>query len=1086
MMKALWQKIPRWFRAGGVILSLLSCAPIAQAQEQTWATVDTYDGLPSNSISALFFDRDGNLWIGTDRGIALFSIKYHHNNISRRWIKTFTTKDGLAGDEVLAIAQDREGHLWFGTTRGASRYDGHSFRNFTTRDGLAGDDVRAIAQDREGHLWLGTTRGVSRYDGHSFRNFTTRDGLVGDNVRAITQDREGHLWLGTTVGASRYDGHSFRNFTTRDGLAGGDVQAIAQDREGYLWFGTIREGASRYDGHSFRNFTTKDGLAGDDVHAIAQDREGHLWLGTIRGGASRYDGHSFRNFTTKDGLAGDDVWAIAQDREGHLWLGASGGASRFDGLSFRSFTTRDGLAGDFVRAIAQDREGHFWLGTSGGASRYDGRTFRTFTKKDGLAADGVQAIAQDREGHLWLGTICGASRYDGRTFRTFTKKDGLAGDDVRAIAQDREGHLWFGTYGGASRYDGRTFRTFTKKDGLAADDVQAIAQDREGYLWLGTIGGASRYDGHSFRNFTTRDGLAGDAVQAIAQDREGHLWLGTFRGGASRYDGHSFRNFTTRDGLAGDDVLAIAQDREGRLWLGTTRGVSRYDGHSFRNFTTRDGLADGVVRAIAQDREGKQWFGTSKGLSVYEETEVLVTPSRLVLALTIRPRLISYGPPPSEVLWSYRLDDQSAWSDPSRSGLLVRDYLRLGSGKHVLRIRAWDGKAIPPRTTVFPFEVSGLEQSIAIAAYLLLLGAPLGAGLYRIGKKQAVQWAVRRRLNPYRAGLPVGPDLFTGREGLLKEVTAELANHCVLLTGERRIGKTSFLHALGRRLAELDEATWRWIPCYATLEGIPEDQFFTALAGPLVETVRNELPPDVKLRYSSDPTPASRPYGLESFVDDLTTIALALDSTGKKPVKLVFLIDEVDALNSYTTGIKLAVRRLFMSPNGVERYRTVMTGFRLSESIPEQDGSPPFNYLHVRPSMPPFQDAESRSLIVEPVRGFYRYEPAAVGRIIVLSAGRPLAIQAFCFRLIERILDQKRRTVTRHDVDAVQERVLDEVRKVMESGSSHAAVRATLTEALERIIELERERAATTSPATRLVPVAPSSSTDAGVERKEG
>ena len=290
---------------------------------------------------------------------------------------------------------------------------------------------------------------------------------------------------------------------------------------------------------------------------------------------------------------------------------------------------------------------------------------------------------------------------------------------------------------------------------------------------------------------------------------------------------------------------------------------------------------------------------------------------------------------------------------------------------------------------------------------------------------------------------------------------------------------------LGRRLTQLDEASWRWIPCYATLEGIPEDRFFTAITGPLVETVRNEVPPDVKLRYSSDPSPASRPYGFESFVGDLTAITRALDSAGKKPVKLVFLIDELDALNSYSTRIKLDLRRLFMSANGVERFRTVMTGFRLSESIPEQDGSPPFNYLHVRLTMPPFQDAESRSLIVEPVRGFYRYEPAAVERIMALSTGRPLAIQAFCLRLIERILDQKRRTVTPHDVDAVQERVLDEVRKVMESGSSHAALPATLTEALERITELERERAATGSQAARAAPVAPSSSSDGGVERKE-
>jgi len=1065
----------------------------AKAQDQLWATIAKEDGLPSESVFALLFDRDGNLWIGTERGVALFSGTDQQGKIaSRRWIKTFTTRDGLAADAVFAIAQDREGRLWFGTWGGgASRYDGKSFRTFTKeKDGLANNDVRAIAQDREGRLWFGTWGGgASRYDGQSFRTFTAGDGLAGNYMYAIAQDREGRLWFGTSDGASRYDGQSFRTFTTGDGLPDDIVSAIAQDREGRLWFGTTRGGASRYDGKSFRTFTTRDGLANDNVRAIAQDREGRLWFGTT-GGASRYDGQSFLTFTTRDGLAANSVRAIAQDREGRPWFGtAVRGASRYDGQSFRTFTTRDGLAADIVRAIAQDREGRLWFGTSGGASRYDGKSFRTFTTRDGLANNDVRAIAQDREGRLWFGTWGGgASRYDGKSFRTFTTKDGLANDDVQAIAQDGEGRLWFGTAGGgASRYDGKSFRTFTKeKDGLAHDFVHAIAQDGEGRLWFGTAGGgASRYDGKSFRTFTRKkDELADDIVEAISPDREGRLWFGTANG-ASRYDGRSFRTLTTDDGLANSIVRAIAPDREGRLWFGTWGGASRYDGKSFRAFTTRDGLAHDFVPVIAQDREGRLWFGTAKGVSVYEETEVTCSVSRLLLALTLEPRLISYGPQPRDVLWSYRLDDQLTWSEPSRSGSIVKDYWRLGSGKHVLSIRAWDGKANPPRTTFYPFEVDGSEQSIAIAAYLLLLGAPTGAGLYWLGKRQAARRAVQRRFNPYRAGLPVGPGLFTGREDLLKEVTADLANHCVLLIGERRIGKTSFLHALERRLTELNDAAWRWIPSYVSLEGVPEDQFFSTLAVQLVETVRKDLPTDMRLRCATEPAPGPRPYEIEPFVLDLKAIIHALDAAGEKPVMLVFLIDEIDALNSYSNPIKLQLRRLFQSGSLGEQLRTVMCGFNLDESVPDVSGSPPFNYLHVRLTMPPLDESESRSLVVEPVRGYYRYDPAAVERIVTVSAGRPLVIQAFGLRVIERILDEKRRVVTLKDVEAVQERVLNEVRKVMESGTGHAELPATMTEALERIAELEREVLAARSQAGRMAQTTLSPPPDGGVERSE-
>jgi streptogramin lyase len=722
------------------------------------------------------------------------------------------------------------------------------------------------------------------------------------------------------------------------------------------------------------------------------------------------------------------VRAIAQDRGGRLWFGTTAGASRYDGQAFRTFTTKDGLADDYVQTIAQDRGGRLWFGTNGGgASRYDGQSFKTFTTEDGLGDDTVLTIAQDRKGCLWFGTYGGgASRYNFESFRTFGIKDGLAADDVSAITQDRDGALWFGTGRGASRYDRGSFRTFTTKDGLADDDVRAIAQDREGQLWFGTTGGASRYHGQSFRTFTTKDGLAADNVQTITQDREGRLWFGTYRGGASRYDGKSFQTFTTKDGLAGDAVLTIAQDREGRLWFGTYGGgASRYDGESFRTFTTKDGLADDDVRAIAQDREGRLWFGTRKGVSVYAETEVVSSVSRRVLLLTLSSRLISDGPQPREVLWSYRLDDQLTWSEPSSSAWIARDYFRLRSGKHVLRIRAWDGKVNPPRTTVYPFEVSGAEQSIAFAAYLVLVGAPIGVGLYWLGKRQTVRSAVKLHFNPYRAGLPVGPDLFTGREDLLKKVTAELANHCVLVTGERRIGKTSFLHALGRQLTQIDEPSWRWVPCYASLEGVADDQFFAVLVSRLLENVRKDLPPDASLHYATEPNSGVNPYGIEPFRSDLKAITHSLDAAAKKPVRLVFLIDEVDALNAYSNQVKYQLRSVFQGGNLAERVRTVMAGVHLDLEGPPEF-SPPFNYLYPF-TMRPFTPEEARSLIVAPVRGFYRYEPAAVERITALSEGRPLVIQAFGLRLVERILDEKRRTVVLEDVESVQLRVIKEV-----------------------------------------------------------
>ncbi len=591
-----------------------------------WRTFDGVDGLPNTWAWAVFEDREGNLWFGTESGASRYD---------GRGFTTLTTRDGLAHNIVREIFQDREGHFWFGTPSGLSRYDGETFTTFTTEDGLSDDAIRFISQDREGNLWFGCGRsrpdkkggGVSRYDGERFTTFTTEDGLASDYVRSIVQDREGNLWFGTHGGVSRYDGQTFRAFTVDDGLADNRVNAILLDREENLWFATGGDltggGVSRYDGERFTTFTSKDGLPDGAVSSVLQDWEGNLWFGT-HGGVSRYDGVAFTTFTAGDGLAGNSVMVMHQDRERHLWfVTLGGGVSRYDGRTFTTFTTEEGLAGNFVRSIVQDREGHLWIATQGGGvSRYDGEAFTTFTIEEGLAGNFVRKVLLDREECLWFVTRGGGvSRYDGQAFTTYAAEDGLASNQGFTIAQDREGNLWLGTHGqGASRFDGRAWTTFTTEDGLAGNDIRAIVQDREGRLWFGTYdGGVGCYDGESFTTFTAEDGLASDTVFSAFEDREGCLWFGTWGAGVSRYDGRTWTTFTTQDGLSHNVVTTICQERDGHLWFGTEGGVSRYDGQTFQTLTREDGLSGNAVWSIFQDAEGDIWIGTANGLTRFRQ-----------------------------------------------------------------------------------------------------------------------------------------------------------------------------------------------------------------------------------------------------------------------------------------------------------------------------------------------------------------------------------------------------------------------------------------------------------------------------------
>ena len=85
----------------------------------------------------------------------------------------FTTSDGLPSNTVQAIIEDRQGILWVGTDKGASRFDG---THFAPVDALLSEPILTIAEDGQGDLWFGTQlKGVYRFDGTLWMSYTFVD-----------------------------------------------------------------------------------------------------------------------------------------------------------------------------------------------------------------------------------------------------------------------------------------------------------------------------------------------------------------------------------------------------------------------------------------------------------------------------------------------------------------------------------------------------------------------------------------------------------------------------------------------------------------------------------------------------------------------------------------------------------------------------------------------------------------------------------------------------------------------------------------------------------------------------------------------
>lgn len=115
---------------------------------------------PNNSITYIFEDRAGMVWIATQSSLLRF-------DPATEKIEKHDQRDGLPSNQVNSIIEDLQGNLWISTSAGLSKLnknapkDQWNFVNYDTRDGLQGfSSSKASWISRDGEIVLGSSDGI--------------------------------------------------------------------------------------------------------------------------------------------------------------------------------------------------------------------------------------------------------------------------------------------------------------------------------------------------------------------------------------------------------------------------------------------------------------------------------------------------------------------------------------------------------------------------------------------------------------------------------------------------------------------------------------------------------------------------------------------------------------------------------------------------------------------------------------------------------------------------------------------------------------------------------------------------------------
>ncbi len=115
----------------------------------------------NNGIQTIYEDDKGIIWIGTYGG------GLNRYDPTAQSFKYYTEKDGLPNNVIYSILPDKEGFLWLSTNKGISRFDrkAESFRNYDVSDGLQSNEFNQGASfaTANGELFFGGVNGFNSF-----------------------------------------------------------------------------------------------------------------------------------------------------------------------------------------------------------------------------------------------------------------------------------------------------------------------------------------------------------------------------------------------------------------------------------------------------------------------------------------------------------------------------------------------------------------------------------------------------------------------------------------------------------------------------------------------------------------------------------------------------------------------------------------------------------------------------------------------------------------------------------------------------------------------------------------------------------
>lgn len=544
---------------------------------------DARNGLLAKDVTGLLEDRDGAIWVpSAERGLA---------RIRGREVSSFGRSQGLLNENIHCLIETRQGNLLVGTHRGLFLSRGERFEPVVLPEPWFSGVIISMVEDAEGWIWLGSRKGaLARWNGSRLEPAALPGAAARANdVLSIQRDPSGQLWALQEDRLLRRGKDGVWSVAALPGLpATAVLSSFSFDRSGELLLPLGSDGLylGKPDG-SFRILNARDLPCRDSIRCALRDRHGGLWLGTDGDylWAQPFLGlHSLvRNPMTRAELGLGTVLSILELPGHRMLLGSNTGVFLWEegrGL-VQHWNRGNGLVSEDVWVLHPDGQGGAWVGTTQGLHRL-GPGGRLLPGPSELAKVHVQCMAE-RDNRLWVGTDKGLAELDerGRFLALHVPREETGYSAVHCLLPRAE-DLLVGSGKGLLRFKDGTFQSAFPGNPVDKWQILALHQDASGRLWVGTSQSLQVREPRKGTWSTLGLEAGGQELYSINWVRSistGTIAIGHAKGVTLVSPEGKTTHLTRRMGLISDETNqgAALKDWQGRLWIGMVGGVCILD-----------------------------------------------------------------------------------------------------------------------------------------------------------------------------------------------------------------------------------------------------------------------------------------------------------------------------------------------------------------------------------------------------------------------------------------------------------------------------------------------------------------------------